>query len=43
MPESCLHCGKKLRVPPGLAGKRAKCPGCGEGPDYGLAQVPRRN
>ena len=25
---SCPHCGKALNVKDGLAGKKAKCPGC---------------
>lgn len=25
---ACPHCGRKLRVPAALAGKRGKCPGC---------------
>jgi WD40 repeat protein len=27
---ACSGCGKKLRIPPELAGKKIKCPGCGQ-------------
>jgi len=27
---ACSHCGRKLQIKEALAGKRAKCPGCGQ-------------
>jgi serine/threonine protein kinase len=37
---SCAACGKKLRVKADLAGKKLKCPGCGEGVRVPGADLP---
>ncbi len=38
----CGHCGKRLRAPDQLAGKRVKCPACGGAIDVpALAELPR--